>query len=47
MSAPVKLQKGSTSVKLDVSALPKGVYFMSVTNDKQAEIKGNKTIIKM
>ena len=47
MSALVKLQKGSTSVKLDVSALPKGVYFMSITNDKSLEIKGNKTIIKM
>lgn len=47
ISAPVKLQKGSTSVKLDVSALPKGVYFMSITNDKSLEIKGNKTIIKM
>jgi len=47
LSTAAILQNGSTTVRLDVSGLPKGVYFMKVSNDKGFEIKGNKTIIKM
>ncbi len=47
LSTAAMLQNGSTTVRLDVSGLPKGVYFMKVSNDKGLEIKGNKTIIKM
>ena len=42
----IKVNKGSNSIRLDMSALPSGAYHLNITNNKKIELTGNRSIIK-
>lgn len=42
----VTMLRGDNTIRLDITAIPAGSYFLKITNDKKLEITGERTMIK-
>jgi hypothetical protein len=46
LNSTVKIEEGTSVVRLDISALPAGVYHLNLSNNKKLEFSGSRSIIK-
>lgn len=46
LNSSVKIDEGTSVVRLDVAALPAGVYHLNLSNNKKLEFSGSRSIIK-
>lgn len=46
LNSSVKIEEGTSVVRLDVAALPAGVYHLNLSNNKKLEFSGSRSIIK-
>jgi hypothetical protein len=46
LNSTVKIDEGRSVVRLDIAALPAGVYHLNLSNNKKLEFTGSRSIIK-